>query len=178
MKNKTKIVLLLSGLIILFVIKISDFSFEKTSSVISIISTNTTGSKDTSKIAKTFDRPYHLAFHGLNVNRGKTNTSDFIIDVYVEEKTSLGFLRFLPIYKPIKINSSISYKWNNPLRSKLAHVSEETGSFSITGNNNLFGTSSTERAEKKTINLIQENIAKKIEADIQMILNHQIKNKS
>jgi hypothetical protein len=178
--KKTKIILLLAGLGTLLVIKISNFSYERTKyEIISSINRNTikAESNTTSILAETFDRPYNLVFHGLNNNDSSViNNSDYIIDVYVEEKTSLGFLRFLPLYKPIKISSIVSYKWNNPLKFSHRIASEEIGSFDIRGNYNIFGTCSSKQAEKKTINFIRESIRKKIKADIQEILNPQIKN--
>jgi len=172
MKKKTKIILLLASIGVLLISNFLNLSFVKINSQVSIVSFSKPNS-DKLKDEKTFNNSYQIVFHGLNeFGHSENNSSDSIINVYVEEKTSMGIFRFMPIYKPISINSTGNYKWNNPLKvsSNPSGVSESE-EFEMSGHLNIFGICSVKDAKEKTQTLIYTSIKNQIKRDIKNKLN-------
>jgi len=177
MKKKTKIILLLTTIGVLLISNFLNLSFVKMNSKVSISSF----SKPTSgklKTEKTFNNPYQIVFHGLNdFGRSENNSSDYIINVYVEEETSMGIFRFMPIYKPISINSTGNYKWNNPLKVSSNPIGvSESEEFEMSGHLNIFGICSVKDAKEKTQTLIYTSIKNQIKRNIKKKLNGEQKN--
>jgi hypothetical protein len=176
MKKKTKIILLIT----IGVLVISNFlnvSFVKTNYTVSISSF----SKPTSgklKTKKTFNTPYQIVFHGLNdFSRSKNNSTNHNINVYVEEKSSMGIFRFMPIYKPISINSKVIYKWNNPSKVSSNPIGVlESEEFEMSGHMNIFGICSVKDAKEKTQTMIYTSIKNQIKRNIKNKLNDNQKN--
>ena len=171
MKKKIKIILLLAAVAIIPSLNLLNISLVTTNSRIQYsayddIVVKTSLVSNISVPDRAFSQPYNIVIHGLNnyTNPG-INSSAYQIDVYVEEKTSLGALRFLPIYKPIQFSSTVYYKWHNPLGTV------ENRTIETTGHHNVFGTWSFRKAELETQRLINNHIVKKIHSDIRKKLN-------
>jgi len=168
MKKTTISLILLVGIVLIFFFNRFDFSATKTKSVITVSSVLSPDYKpadnDTMVI---FNKPYTLVFHGIDLPASDLGNTNYKIDVYVENKSSLSIFRFLPIYKPVKINSKVNYRWNNPLKEDVQDVS---GSFDINGKYKIFGSCSPKKAERDALNIINKSIIEKITSDISELL--------
>lgn len=170
MKNKTMIIVIVIIGIILLIPKTSFFSIYKSTSKIEVYN-NVASNPVKTKIS--FIEPYTIVFHGLNDSIDTIkNNSNYNIDVYVEKETSLGSLRYLPIYKPVSFESKVSYKWNYPVTDQSNPLQKtEIAKFNISGNYNVFGICTTNKVEQLIENLINNSIRSKIQKDIKKSLS-------
>ena len=171
MKNKKNTILLLLAITILFfALNFLTFSVGRTSS--EIIVSYEKQEKISTPIVE-LDKPFEIFYHGLNdLSDQVLDSAVYRIDVFVEQNTSLGFFRYLPIYKPVSFESNVSYTWNWPIDIGDTFSQEgETGKFDISGNYSFLGSFSKSTAEHAIDKLISKRIKSKIETDIKGRLN-------
>lgn len=170
MKNKKSIILLLALAILFLALNILTFSVGRTSSEV-IVSFESQEKTSTPIVA--LDKPLEIFYHGLNDLSDQVLDSDaYRIDVFVEQNTSMGIFRYLPIYKPVSFESNVSYTWNWPIDIGDTFSQEaETGEFDISGNYSFLGPFSKSTAEHAIDELISKSIKTKIETDIKERLN-------
>lgn len=167
MKNKKKLLIVL---IIGFLIagQIFFISYRQISS--EVITYNFSSENMIKKLD--IDSPYQIVFYGLDdYIQPIADSSAYIIKVYVDRNTSMGILRYLPLFKPVSFKSEVSYKWDNPnIMGSVLSGSPESGKFDIEGKCNLLGYFTSTRAEQ----IINELINKSITVHVQNDLNHKL----
>lgn len=167
MLNKKNIFLFLAVAILFFALNFLTFSVGRTSSEIIVSYENQ--EKISTPIVE-LDKPFEIFYHGLNDLSDQVLVLDsaaYRIDVFVEQSTSLGFFRYLPIYKPVRFESNVSYTWNWPIDLGDTFSQQgETGKFDIIGNYSFLGSFSKSTAEHAIDKLISKSIRTKVETDI------------
>ena len=167
MLNKKNIFLFLAIAILFFALNFLTFSVGRTSSEIIVSYENQ--EKISTPIVE-LDKPFEIFYHGLNDLSDQVLVLDsaaFRIDVFVEQSTSLGFFRYLPIYKPVSFESNVSYTWNWPIDLGDTFSQQgEAGKFDISGNYSFLGSFSKSTAEHAIDKLISKSIRTKVETDI------------
>jgi len=177
MKKKTKIILLV--LLVIFVLSLFtnlNISLHKSSYSVTTYSISNTERFDSIKNGEFLEKadPYIIVFHGLRDNNTEDlDNSKNILKVYVNKQTSVGLLRFIPIVKPITFSSSISYRWFTQVNRLTKQTSiSDSGSFEIRGKYNLYGFYSVKTAEQLVLDVIDEQVKKKIKDDLFKRLNN------
>lgn len=170
MKNKRKLLRILIIGILFISTQIFFSACQSSSSRICVLHSS---SQDTTRYFTKPDKSYEIVFYGLGDSiRQIAESSVNIIYVFVESKTSLGMLRYLPFYKPVSFRSNISYKWNIPESSNYTDsMVIQSGELYINGNYNLFGAYTKTDAEKLINELINNSIRTQIQKDIKSRLN-------
>ncbi|MFK7925239.1 MAG: hypothetical protein AB8H47_25010 [Bacteroidia bacterium] len=104
-----------------------------------------------------------LLYTGLNIDKQEIEMGGPIINVDVSSTTSVGILRFLPLYKPFTFSSNNSYTWtvNACYRNGLYSIMG-TGNVEITGTEKIFGICSAKQAQK----IIEQVIAKELDRQV------------
>jgi hypothetical protein len=174
MKRKTKTVLLLSAIGVLLIFKLVNLSFEgKTfSSNIVTYSAVIPDSEESNSSPEPFNKPYKIIFHGLSdINSSAEFTNDYIIDVYVEEETSIGLFIYMPFYKPIAIRSKGTYKWINPLIASGSTDPMTSENFEMDAKLCIGGFCSIKKARQQSLELKSTTIQNHIKTIIAKNLN-------
>ncbi|MGQ8336631.1 hypothetical protein ACUNWD_08780 [Sunxiuqinia sp. A32] len=166
MKKTTKKNLLLLAIVVVVLLSFTNVSVEISNSSSKMVSYSPASVKGVDEFQPTelFDKPYAIVFHGLEgVGNSANNITDYIIDVYVEEETSIGYLVYMPFYKPVSYSSKGNYKWKNPLKV-LGHLEDvqECENFELDAELNIFGLCSTKKAKQKIQQMISNSIQNQI----------------
>lgn len=109
---------------------------------------------------------YYLIFHGIDYQT-KTSNAGIPIDVYIDKKTTVSLLRFMPFYKPVKLKSRVTYRWNIPGHNP---STENKNSFEIEGKYVVKGLSSSKMVSQNISALINQNIVNHITKEIDFVL--------
>jgi hypothetical protein len=167
---KKNIIILVAIAILFFALNFLTFSVGRTSSEVIVFHE---GQEKSLNAVVELDRPFEIFYHGLNdLSDQVLDSSAYRIDVFVEQNTSLGILRYLPIYKPVSFESNVTYRWNSPIAIEDAHSQiAETGEFDIRGNYSFLGSFSKSTVEHAIDDLINKSTKTKIEKDIKERLN-------
>lgn len=111
-----------------------------------------------------------VIFHGLNDNIHPGTGSINDINVYVTKSNSVGWARFIPVFKYFRFSSKISYRCTFPMNKSTQTSISESGAFEIKGRSNIFGICSDKRAKQIVMNIITEQAQRKIKEDIQKMV--------
>lgn len=170
MRSKKKLFIILIIGLFFFVVQMFFISYHRISSEITLY--NFTSENTVKELVK-LDKPYEIVFYGLNDSIiPTTDHSKYIIKVYVDRNTSLGSLRYLPLFKPVSFTSEVTYKWSAPKTLNNVPLKEpESGKFDIRGNCNLLGYYSSTKAEQIINELISKSIVDQIQKDLNNRLN-------
>lgn len=170
MKNKKILIIILIIGLLFFVVQILNISYHRISSNVTVYNFS---SENVIKDLGNLDKPYEIVFHGLNDSIiPVADSSAYKIKVFVDRDTSIGILRYLPIFKPVSFKSEVTYKWKPPITIHYTNSkAPERGKFNISGNCNLLGHFSSNSAEQIINELISKNVMDQIQKDINSRLN-------
>nr|WP_321406199.1 hypothetical protein [uncultured Carboxylicivirga sp.] len=169
MKKKTFKITLLIIIGLLLIGKFTNISYQKTSYHESISSYSKADS-DTEDSIIGFNEPYEIILHGLDTTDDKNINPDcYPIHVYVDQKSSIGKLIYMPFYKPISIEAEGTFSWKNP--SSTQQTPMHTENFDMKGQLNILGSCSVEEARQKA----NEHLYTSIQKHIKRVVSDKIK---
>ncbi|MCU4166135.1 hypothetical protein [Carboxylicivirga caseinilyticus] len=167
MRKKSIKIGLLIVIGLLLIGKFTNISYQKTSYHESISSYSSADSEAEDSIIS-FNEPYEIVLHGLDtIDNERTNPDCYLIHVYVEQKSSIGKLIYMPFYKPISIEAEGVFSWKNPSSQKPIH----TENFDMSAQLNILGSCSVKEARQKA----NEHLYTSIQKHIKRVVTDKIK---
>ena len=187
MKNKKKIALIFTVLVLLILMSINF---------------NVSNYSNTTSVFLLGDAPFTKAaeskLNGLNVNKllynknseriNKSTYSDSlfcdtlkyksIINIkYFIDDLAISIARFIPLYKPISYDAIIIYEWEAKVKSNKGDFNViNQSSLKIDGNYRMSGLISATNAKKKVMKSLRESVETEIKKEIDHKVYEQIKN--